>query len=118
MNIPSLEFYVESIRHLTSSIAIRRQIINNEETYNKSLKEAVDSLVQDLDTCESEEDVAERILFDLECLQKDQNTNKTTLTSLRAKQKHEKRMLAYFVAQQRDILDYYKATEELYEETL
>lgn len=118
MNIPSLEFYVESIRHLTSSVAIRRQIINNEESYKKSLEEYIEVLVQRLNDCESEGDARERILIDIGYAKKDRKANKNLLEILRAKQKHEKRMLAYFVAQQRDILDYYKATEELYEGTL
>lgn len=95
MNIPSLEFYVESIRHLTSSVAIRRQVINAYEEVVTMQK--------------SRPDGGDKVRL---------KSVKLTLTQLRAKQKHEKRMLAYFVAQQRDILDYYKATEELYEETL
>lgn len=95
MNIPSLEFYVESIRHLTSSIAIRRQTISLYEDHFEVFKNH---------SKDSGDQCLKRV--------------KKTLTTLRAKQKHEKSMLAYFVAQQRDILDYYKATEELYEETL
>lgn len=95
MNIPSLEFYVESIRHLTSSVAIRRLHINWLEQYLKNVK-----VCGCADWVEEIKDTQNR------------------LGIIRAKQKHEKRMIAYFVAQQRDILDYYKATDELYEETL
>lgn len=103
MNIPSLEFYAESIRHLTSSVALRRQEINEFEQYLKSIKKER----------KNSSDDSYKHALSLEC-----KYVSSELAHLRAKQKHEKRMLAYFVAQQRDILDYYKATDELYEETL
>lgn len=103
MTIPSLEFYVESIRHLTSSVAIRRQEINELEQYLQAIK----------NERRVSSDGSYKYSMSLEC-----KYVSSELLNLRAKQKHGKRMLAYFVAQQRDILDYYKATEELYEETL
>lgn len=102
MNIPSLEFYIESIRHLTSSIAIRRQFISIYE-------EVLSNYKLYLKGDESYSYIAEDFHI---------NSVRKSIENLCAKQKHEKRMLAYFVAQQRDILDYYKATDELYEETL
>lgn len=102
MNIPSLEFYVESISHLTSSVAVRRQFIS---VYEEILSKYKLYLKGD----ESYSYIVEDFYV---------NGVRKSLEKLRSKQKHEKRMLAYFVAQQRDILDYYKATEELYEETM
>jgi len=100
--IPSAEFYSIAIRQLTSQIAKRTNEIRGVQ------------MSIDIDkACIKYEKFSLKMLIDFSNAISD---NKKTLKMLAQEQTVAKKMLKYFIEEQRQMLDYYKATEKLYEE--